>query len=76
MVVGIECASKVRLNRFHKRITQLQGCLPPDNYIIAVFPETANDEATKTTSFVDEVWITNKNGTIEQMMFTSTLHKE
>jgi hypothetical protein len=76
LVVGIECASTVRLQCLRKRIELLQACLPPDSYIIVVFPQTAGEQAQKAANFVDEVWVTGKNGKVEQMMFTSTFHKE
>jgi hypothetical protein len=76
VLVGIECASTVRLEQLRKRITVLQGCLPPDTYIIAVFPETHEKQAKKATQYTDEVWVTGKNGTINQMMFSSYLGRE
>lgn len=63
-VFGVECACSVRLERLRKRIALLRGCLPPDSYIIAVFPETVGKTAEKATQFVDEVWVTDKDGRI------------
>ncbi len=76
LVVGIECASTVRLECLRKRIELLQACLPPDSYLIVVYPETAGEQAQKAAKLADEVWVTGKNGTVTQMMFTSTFHKE
>ncbi len=76
VVVGIECASTVRLECLRKRIELLQACLPPDSYLIVVFPETAGERAQKAAKFADEVWVTGKNGTVTQMMFISTFHKK
>ena len=75
LVVGIECASTVRLECLRKRIELLQACLPPDSYLIVVFPETAGEQAQKAAKFVDEVWVTGKNGKVEQMIFTSTFQR-
>lgn len=75
-VVGVECASTIRLEQIRKKITVLQSCLPPDTYIITVFPETLEKQAEKATRFADEVWVTGKNGTINQMMFSAYLGKE
>ena len=75
VVVGVECASTVRLERLCERVEQLRGCLPPDSYIIAVFPEAVGERVKKATKLVDEVWVTGKNGTVEQMMFLSVFHK-
>ncbi len=75
VVVGVECASNVRLEWLRERIAELRGCLSPDRYIIAVFPEAVEKQAEKVTKIVDEVWVTGKNGTVTQMMFRSTFHK-
>ena len=76
VLVGVECASTLRLEQLRKRITILQSCLPPDTYIIAVFPETLEKQAEKATQYTDEVWITGKNGTVNKMMFNSYLGKK
>jgi hypothetical protein len=70
-MVGVECASSLNLGRLRRRIEQLRGCLTPDSYIIAVFPETVGEGVKKALRLVDEVWVTGKNGTVEQMMFMS-----
>jgi hypothetical protein len=75
-VVGVECASTIKLKQLQKRLTKLQDCLPPGTYIIAVFPETAEKQAEKATQYTNEVWITDKKCTITQMMFSSYLGKE
>jgi hypothetical protein len=74
LTIAVECASTVKLRQLSKRIATLQRYLPPDSYIIAVFPETVEKQAEKITELADEVWITGNNGTVEQMMFTSTFH--
>ncbi len=76
VMFGVECVSSVRLERLQKRIALLRGCLPPNSYIIAVFPQTAGDRVKKVVKLADEVWITGKNGKVEQMMFMSFFHKE
>ncbi len=63
-MIGVECASTLRLQRLTARIALLRACLPPDSYIIIVFPETAGDRITKATDIVDEVWVTGKDGTV------------
>ncbi len=75
VVVGVECASIVRLGRLCGRIARLRGCLPANSYIIAVFPEAVGERLNKATKLVDEVWVTGKSGTVEQMMFMSVFHK-
>jgi hypothetical protein len=75
-VFGIECASKVRPGWLRERLLALQFCLPQDSYIIAVFPESVGEKADKVVSLADEVWLTGKNGEINQMMFSTVLHKE
>lgn len=75
-VVGVECASTIKLEQLRKQIAELQNWLPPDTYLIAVFPEPLEKQAEKTTQHTNEVWITGKNGTINQMIFKSYLGKE
>ncbi len=76
VVVGVECASTVQLVRLRGRVEQLRGCLPPNSYIIAVFPSNVGERVKKVTKLVDEVWVTGKSGTVEQMMFMSVFRKE
>ena len=45
------------------------------SHIIIIFPENIGKQAEKATELADEVWVTGKNGTVEQIMFTSVLHK-
>ena len=71
-MVGVECASDVRLERLRKRVAQLHACLPPDSYLIIVFPSSVGEHAVKATELADEVWVTRKdNIKVAQMMFTS-----
>ena len=71
LTIAIECATEVRLNRLCKRLAQLRHSLFTDSYIIAVFPSTTGEKAQKLVEFVDEVWVTGKNGLVQQMLFTS-----
>jgi hypothetical protein len=50
------------------------ACHPTPTF--AVFPETLEKQAEKGTQFTDEVWVTGKNGVINQMMLSSYLEKE
>jgi hypothetical protein len=75
-MIAVECATNLRLRRLSARIGLLRACLPPDSYLIAVFPETACDRVTKVTDFADEVWVTGKEGTVTQMMFRSAFGVE
>ncbi|XHH08994.1 MAG: hypothetical protein ACFCUE_15730 [Candidatus Bathyarchaeia archaeon] len=75
-MIGVECASTLRLRRLSARIELLRACLPQDSYIIAVFPETTGDCVTKATNFADEVWLTGKNGTVNQMIFSTVFHRK
>ncbi len=54
---GVECATTVRLGRFRDRVARLRACLPPDSYIIAVFPQGAGKKTGQVAGFVDEVWV-------------------
>ena len=76
LMVGVECASSLRMGRLQGRISLLQDCLPPNSYIIAVFPETAYERARRAVKLVDEVWVTGKNGKVNQMMFHAYLGRE
>jgi hypothetical protein len=75
VVVGVECASVVKLGWLRKRLAMLQACLPPDIYLIAVLPETAGEQVKIVTKFADEIWVTGKNGKVSQMMFTTSFNK-
>ena len=75
VVVGVECASAVRSGWLRERVALLRGCLPPNCWIVAVFPASAGERAKKAAKLVDEVWVIGKNGTVEQMMFMSVFGK-
>ena len=75
VVVGAECVSSLRLGWLRERVAQLRGCLPPDSWFIVVFPANVDGHVKKVVKFVDEVWVTGKNGTVEQMMFMSVFGK-
>ncbi len=75
-MVGVECASSLKMGQLRRQIAQLRRYLPPNSHIILVFPETVGKQAEKATELADEVWVTGKNGTVEQMMFMTVLHKE
>ncbi|XHH08834.1 MAG: hypothetical protein ACFCUE_14895 [Candidatus Bathyarchaeia archaeon] len=76
VVVGIECASVVKLCWLRERLALLKACLPSDSYLIVVFPETAGKRVDKATKLADEVGVTNKNGKVKQMIFTTSFYKE
>ncbi len=75
-VIGVECAMTVRLKRLHARIELLKSCLPPDSYLIVVFPSMAGERVSKAVELVDEVWVTGADCKVEQMMFGSFFHME
>ena len=75
VVVGVECVSSLRLGWLRERVAQLRCCLPPDSWIVAVFPSDVGEGVKKAAKLVDEVWVTGKNGTVEQMMFMSVFGK-
>lgn len=75
-VFGVECASKVRLSWLKQRIVTMQMCLPKDSYIVAVFPETSSGKGDKAVNLADEVWLTGKNGKVNQIIFHAYLGKE
>jgi len=76
-VVAVECASSIRLSWLRRRIAALRSCLPPDSYLIIIFPSNAGECADKAVELADEVWVTGKDNTqVEQMMFMSVFHIE
>ena len=75
-MVGVECASSVHLGWLRWQVKQLRRYLPPNSHIILVFPANVGEQAKKATKLADEVWVTGKDGTVEQMMFMSVFHKE
>ena len=75
VVVGVECVSSLKLRRLRERVAQLRGCLPSNSWIIVVFPASVGEGVKKAAKLADEVWVTGKNGTVEQMMFMSVFHK-
>ena len=75
VVVGVECASTVRLEWLRWRVAQLRCCLPPNSWIIVVFPSNVGERVKRVAKFADEVWVTGKNGTVERMMFMSFFRK-
>lgn len=76
LVVGIECASEVRLGRLSERLAQLHSCLPSGgSYLIVVFPPSTSEQVKKAIKLVNEVWVTGESGLVEQMMFMSVVHK-
>jgi hypothetical protein len=74
-VVGVECASNINMVRLHNRMTQLRNYLPPGNWLILVFSSGMDERVRKAVKLADEVWVIGKNGTVEQMMFTTTFHR-
>jgi hypothetical protein len=74
LVIAIECTSVLRSKRLRARIELLRNCLP-NSYIIAVFPSTAGEKVEKVIGLTDELWVTGKNGKVEQMMFMSAFHR-
>jgi hypothetical protein len=56
-------------------MTQLHRCLPADSWLILIFSSNAGKRVSEAVKLADEVWVTGKNGTIEQMMFTTTFHR-
>ncbi len=70
-VVGVECVSSVNLGWLSGRVEQLRRCLPADSYLIVVFPPDIDKQVREAVELADEVWITGKNGKVEQMMFMS-----
>ena len=75
VVVEVECASSLKLGWLRGRVAQLRGCLPPNSWVIAVFPSNVGERVKKAAKLFDEVWVTGKNGTVEQMMFVSVFRK-
>jgi hypothetical protein len=75
-IVGVECVSSLHLGWLRWRVKQLRRYLPPNSHIILVFPQNVGEQVKKAVELADEVWVTGKDGTVEQMMFTSAFHKE
>ena len=74
-VVGVECVSSVNLGWLGGRVGQLRRCLPSGSWVVVVFPSGVDERVREVVELADEVWITGKNGTVEQMMFMSFFHK-
>jgi hypothetical protein len=74
-MVGVECASSLHLGWLRWQVKKLRRYLPPNSYIIIVFPENVGEQAEKAVELADEVWVTGKDGTVEQMMFMSVFRK-
>ncbi len=76
-VVGVECMSSLHLGWLRWRIAQLRRCLPPNSYLIAVFPFGVDEgRVDRVVGLVDEVWVTDKdNSKVERMMFMGVLRK-
>ena len=75
-MVGVECVSSLHLGWLRWQVKQLRRYLPPNSHIIIVFPENVGEQAEKATELADEVWVTGKDGTVEQMMFMTVFHRE
>ena len=75
-VVGVECVLSVNLGWLGGRVGQLRRCLPFGSWLVVVFPSGVDERVWEVVELADEVWITGKNGTVEQMMFMSFFHKE
>jgi hypothetical protein len=73
--VGVECTSNVKLGWLRRRAAQLRGCLPADSWLILVFPSTAGESINKAVKLADEVWVTGKDGTVEQIMFITAFRR-
>jgi hypothetical protein len=75
-MVGVECASSVNLGWLRRRVAQLRVCLPPDTYLVIVFPSSEGECADRAVELADEVWVTGKDNTkVARMMFTSVFGK-
>lgn len=74
-VVGVECASVIKLGRLRERVAQLRSCLPPNSWLIIIFPSSIDERVDKAAKLADEVWITGKNNTVEQILFITILHR-
>ena len=75
-VVGVECALSVNLGWLSGRVAQLRRCLPSGSWLVVVFPSGVDERVREVVELADEVWVTGKNGLVEQMMFMSFFHKE
>ena len=74
--VGVECTPNLNLERLRRQIQQLRHSLPPNSHTVIVFPENIGEQTKKAVKLADEVWVTGKNSTVEQMMFMSFFGKE
>ncbi len=74
-VFAAECATKVKLSRLRERVAVIKTCLPKDSYIVLVFPEDCYERSRRAVKLADEVWITGKNGKVNQMIFHAYLGK-
>ena len=74
-VVGVECVLSVDLGWLGGRVAGLRCCLPSGSWLVVVFPSGVDERVREVVELADEVWVTGKNGTVEQMMFMSFFHK-
>lgn len=74
--VGVECAPNLDLGRLRRQIKQLRHSLPPNSHTVIVFPASIGEQTKKAVKLADEVWVTGKNGTVEQIMFMTVFRKE
>lgn len=76
-MVGVECAPRLYLRWLRGRVAQLRGALPPNSYLVIIFPSGVNEKHIyKVLGLVDEVWVTGKDsGKVERMMFMSVFHR-
>ena len=73
--VGVECTPNLNLERLQRQIKQLRHSLPPNSHTVIVFPTNIGEQTKKAVKLADEVWVTGKKGTIEQMMFMTVFRK-
>gem|GEM_PF-1773307 len=75
-VVGVVCMPRLHLRWLRCHIKRLNHCLPPDSYIVIVFPSTTGKRVSKAAFLADEVWVTDEtNSKVASMIFTTVFHK-
>ena len=74
--VGVECAPDLDLERLRWQVKQLRRSLPPNSHTVIVFPANVGEQTKKAVKLADEIWVTGKNGTVQQMIFMSSFYKE
>ena len=75
-VVGVVCMPSFHLGWLRGQVALLRRCLPPNCYLVIVFPSTVGERVNRAAFLADEVWVTDEdNSKVASMMFVSVCRK-